>query len=173
MHIPKPDPAEYDAYAKRYVDLVPDDGRVLAHLAANFTQFQQYILTLPTEKLSTPFKAGEWTVKEILLHLVDAERILAYRALRFARHDQQDLTGFEQDEYIAYSHAHERSLNDIFEEYHAVRTASIKLFQPLSAADLACGGLTSGYRVTVAALVYMIAGHELWHWHSIRENYGD
>ncbi|MEL6525471.1 MAG: DinB family protein [Chloroflexota bacterium] len=87
--IPKPASGEFPPYASMYIDLLPDDGHVLQHLEQNVDRVQQHIETLPAEKLVTPHAPNEWTVKEILVHIIDDERIYAYRALRFAREDKR------------------------------------------------------------------------------------
>src|SRR6266542_5192147 len=95
--IPKPQPGEYAPYAIMYLALLPDDGQVLEHLSDNLEATQAFIRTFSGEQLSTPHKPGEWTIKEILVHVSDTERIFAYRALRVARHDSTPLSSFEQN----------------------------------------------------------------------------
>jgi uncharacterized damage-inducible protein DinB len=130
------------------------------------------IRAFPAAKLSEPWQAGEWTIKEIVVHIIDTERVFAYRALRFARNDQTALPGFEQTDYVPYTGANERQIEDILAEYRAVRAATISLFDSLSDAALTRGGSASGYPVTVRSLAYQIVGHELHHIESIKENYG-
>ena len=171
-HIPKPEAGEFPPYASMYIDLIPDDGRVLEHLRDNMTVVQEHIKTLPSEKLATPHAEGEWTVKEILVHIMDDERIYAYRALRFARGDSTELPGFEQDDYVPPSKANERDLDEIFKEYQTIRWATITLFNYLDDDALLRGGVASGNYATVRALAYHIAGHEMHHLNSIKQNYG-
>src|SRR5215213_1811640 len=95
--IEKPEEGEYAPYTIMYIGLLPDDGLVLKHLADNLKATFDLILSLPGEKLTSRYAEGKWTIKEILVHLVDDERIYAYRALRFARNDQTELPGFAQD----------------------------------------------------------------------------
>lgn len=171
-HLPKPPANEYAAYAAAYIAQVPDDGRVLEHLRQNAAIVKAHILSLPTEKLATPCAPGEWTVKEILAHIMDTERVFAYRALRVARGDQTPLPGFEQDEYVPFSGANARSLDNIFEEYAAIRAATFTLFDSLDDAAWLRIGTASDNPLSVRAAAYMIAGHELYHLASIRQNYG-
>ncbi|MFC2094425.1 DinB family protein [Bacteroidota bacterium] len=170
-HIQKPKPDEYPAYASMYIDLLPDDGLVLKHLEENFRLTKEFILSLPEEKLLCRYEAGKWTIKEILVHIIDDERIYAYRALRFARNDKTELPGFEQDDFARYSNANERDIKNIFEEYEAVRKATITLFNGLDEKALAGKGTADGNSATVRALAYHIAGHELHHILFIKENY--
>lgn len=169
--IPKPLEGEYAPYTIMYIGLLPDDGLVLQHLQDNVTQVETLLQPLPEEKLITPCAAGEWTIKEILVHVIDDERIYGYRALRFARNDRTELPGFEQDDYVPYSRANERTLDDIFAEYKAVRQATITLFSSFDEAALTRVGIGSGNVMSVRAAAYHIAGHELHHLNSIKENY--
>jgi uncharacterized damage-inducible protein DinB len=169
--IQKPKPGEFAPYASMYIDLLPDDGLVLLHLKENFMITKDLILSLPEEKLSYRYAAGKWTIKEILVHIVDDERIYAYRALRFARNDATPLTGFEQDDYTLASNANQRSLTNIFEEYEAVRNATITLFNGLDDDALMRSGVANGTVMSVRAAAYHIAGHELHHVNIIRDRY--
>lgn len=172
-YIQKPTPAEFPAYSHIYLDLMEDNGKVLDYLQKSVGKIKQLISALPEEKLYYRYAASKWTIKEILVHLIDDERIFAYRALRYARNDQTPLPGFEQEDYALYSAANERSLESIFEEYEAVRLATITLFKHLPEAAMTRGGTAVGninYR-TVRALAYHIAGHEQRHINIIQERY--
>jgi uncharacterized damage-inducible protein DinB len=169
--IPKPSEGEYAPYAIMYIGLLPDDGLVLNHLQDNLQRVKDVVYALPAEKLTSRFAENEWTVKEILVHIVDDERIYAYRALRFARGDKTELPGFEQDDYVPFSNANERTLANIFEEYEAVRMATITLFKNLDDAALQRSGIANGNIMSVRAAAYHIAGHELHHLNSILEIY--
>ncbi|MBS1530051.1 MAG: DNA damage-inducible protein DinB, partial [Bacteroidetes bacterium] len=111
--IDKPQSAEYPAYSHVYMDLLQDDGLILRHLHDNFFKIKELIYALPEEKLYYRYAENKWTIKEILVHLVDDERIFSYRALRYARNDSTPLHGFEENDYARYSHANERSLDSI------------------------------------------------------------
>src|SRR5262245_27359905 len=113
--IPKPKEGEFPSYAIMYMKLVPGDGLLLKHLQDNFIAMKQLILSLPGEKLNYSYAKDKWTIKEILVHIIDDERIYAYRALRFARNDKTELPGFEQDDYVLNSNANERSIENILE----------------------------------------------------------
>ncbi len=170
--IQKPTPGEYAPYAIVYIDLVPDDGLVLQHLLDNMQMVKELILAQSEEKLSSRCAEGEWTVKEILGHVIDTERIFAYRALRFARNDSTELAGFEQDSYVASSGANKRSIEDILEELTSVRRATIALFKNFDEETLKKSGISSGHNLSVRAALYQIAGHELHHAESMKQNYG-
>ncbi len=175
--IQKPESSEFPEYSHIYMDLLKDDGKILEHLWQNFLLIKNYMTNLPEEKLLYRYAQDKWTIKEILVHLIDDERIFSYRALRYARNDNTPLLGFEQDDYAKYSNANERSLASIFEEYETVRRSTISLFQYLPEDSMMRSG--SGIDVdgsvinkrTVRALVYHIAGHELRHFNIIKERY--
>lgn len=169
--IAKPNEGEYAPYTMMYIGLLPDDGLVLEHLATNLESTKQFMRSFPTAKLTVPHAAGEWTINEILVHIIDDERIYCYRALRVARNDMTELPGFEQDDYVPYSRANHRDLEDILAEFTAVRQATITFFNSLDDAALLRSGISADKVMSVRAAAYHIAGHELHHVNSIRENY--
>jgi uncharacterized damage-inducible protein DinB len=169
--IEKPKDGEYPAYAHMYIDLLPDDGHILKHLADNLEATKQFVRSIPPTRLLHRYATGKWTIKEILGHVVDDERIYVYRALRFARNDSTELPGFEQDRFALYSEANERDLDDLLEEFTTVRQSTIAFFRSLSGVALMRTGIADGHRASVRALAYHIAGHELRHVNIIRERY--
>ena len=169
--ISKPESSEYAPYAIMYIGLLPNDGLILKHLADNLRATVNFMRALPEEKLSYRYDEGKWTIKEILAHLIDDERIYAYRALRFARNDQTELPGFEQDAYAVESGANERTLHDLLEEFAAVRRSTIALFNSFDDRVLTRSGIASGNVMSVRAAAYHIAGHELRHLNIIKERY--
>lgn len=170
--IPKPVPGEFPEYARMYIDLLPDDGRVLDHLATAPVRLAARMQTVSAERLLSRYAPTKWTVKEVLVHIIDDERIYAYRALRFARNDQTTLPGFDQESFARSSEANTRSLKSILMEYRAVRQATVTLFANLDDAALIRSGVADGKHVSVRALAYHIAGHELHHLNILRDRYG-
>jgi uncharacterized damage-inducible protein DinB len=169
--IPRPEPGEYAPYAIMYIGLLPDDGLILKHLEDNLRTTTEFLRRLPEEKLTYRYAEGKWTIKEILAHHIDDERIYAYRALRFARNDKSELPGFEQDDYAPESGANERSLDDLLDEFAAVRKSTIALFNSFNEHVLTRAGVASGNVMSVRAIAYHIAGHELHHMNIIKERY--
>ncbi len=175
--IKKPPAGEYPAYSKIYMDLLEDDGRVLEHLWQNFLDIKEYVLRLPEAVLDFRYDTGKWTIREILVHLIDDERIFSYRALRYARNDSTPLPGFDENMYALSSGANARSLKSIFEEYELVRKATIALFQNLPEDSFLRSGSGVDYdgkiinKRTVRGLAYHIAGHELRHFEIIKQRY--
>jgi uncharacterized damage-inducible protein DinB len=164
---------DYPEYAEMYMKWLPDDGLILQHLEENFRMVKLFIYGLPPDKLLHRYQPGKWSIKEILVHIIDDERIFAYRALCFARGDQIGLPGFDQDDYAQASEADNRPLDNIFEEYDAVRKATVALYNglPDNALDRRGNGAGSFTGGTVRALLFHLAGHELHHLNIIREKY--
>ena len=175
--IEKPKKEEYPEYSEMYMKLLKDDGMILQDMREHFVKIKKFIYNLPEEKLYYRYEEGKWTIKEILVHIIDDERIFAYRALRYGRNDNTSLHGFEENDYAKYSYANERSLDSIFEEYESVRNATLTLFQnlPDDAFMRSGGGIDDDGSIinirTVRALAYHLAGHELRHIKIIKERY--
>lgn len=167
--ISKPQPGEYAPYTIDYIKLVPDD--VFTQLETGLQSVRDVIGKLPAQWLTTPFAEGEWTVQEILVHMMDTERIFGYRALRAARGDATELPGFDQDTFVSYSSANARTLASIMEEYGTIRAATLSLFRSFDEGAFARVGFANKNPLSVRAALYIIAGHELHHLNSIRENY--
>lgn len=169
--IQKPLQDEYAPYAIMYIKLLPDDGLILEHLETNAEIARQFFLSIPNELLDFRYSPGKWTIKEILLHIIDDERIYAYRALRFARKDTTPLPGFDQELYTSSSAASGRSIESLVDEFLAVRQSTITLFSNLPEDAFTNGGIANDHFVTVRALLYHLAGHELHHINVIKEKY--
>ena len=158
------------SYSQAYIDAVGDE-ELKTMLKRQQNNFPQFIESLPEEKLKYAYGDGKWTVLEVLVHVLDAERVFQYRALRFARKDPTPLPGFDQDIYVPNSMANERTKEDIIEEYKVVRGSTIALFSPFTDEVLHRYGTASNGKMTVAALGFMICGHQKHHRNVIRERY--
>jgi uncharacterized damage-inducible protein DinB len=171
--IPKPRQGDYPTYADMYLGLLPDDGLVLRHLWDGFLATKALIAPLPPARLTHRYALGKWSIKDVLVHVIDDERIHAYRALRYARNEQLGLVGFDQDDYARHALADHRSLDSIFDEYEAVRRATIALFDglPASGLDRMGRGTGSAHGATPRAIAYHIAGHERHHQNVIKTRY--
>ena len=169
--IKKPGDKEFQVNEPILAKLIPDDGLLLKHLMMNVETTKTFILSLPEDKLMYRYAEGKWTIKEVLMHLIDMERIYTYRALRFARNDQTVLPGFDADHYILFSGANDRDISGLLEELEAVRHSTIMLLNGLTDEALLRSGIMNGNHVSVGVLVYHIAGHELHHINIIKERY--
>jgi uncharacterized damage-inducible protein DinB len=170
MLLSRPAADEYNACYDRYITKVPD-GDIVQILATQIASTLQLLESIPESKGDYRYAEGKWTVKESVLHVIDAERIFGYRALRIARGDKTPLPGFEQDDYVPFSRAGERTVRDIAEELGDVRRSSVALFAHLDEEAMSRRGTASNNPVTPRALAYIIAGHERHHVAILREKY--
>lgn len=161
---------ETPEYFKGYINLV-EENDVLKVLREGLKSTPDFLESLSDEQLDHAYAPGKWTLKESFLHLIDTERIMAYRALRIARNDRTPLMGFNQDDYVAYYNAGERSQSSLIREYRTVREASLSLFEHLDDEAVKRMGTASGYPVSVLSLAFIIAGHERHHLKLFREKY--
>lgn len=161
---------ESNTYYKRYIDRALSKP-LLEGLAEGMLETHDFFEAIPKEKHEYQYAEGKWTPKEILLHLIDTERVFAYRALQFARAKNVEIKGFDQDEFAANSNANERTMKQLLEEYMAVRAATIILFTSFSDKTLQQMGVASNSPLSVRAAGYIICGHEKHHVAVINERY--
>jgi len=166
----RPQLGEYAAYYEKYIAMVPGNN-IVPILEAQRLQMAQLFAARSERDGNFRYAPEKWTVKEVLGHLTDTERIFAYRALRIARQDQTPLSGFEQDDYVRAGAFGERSLADLAEEFTHVRNATVALFRPLGEEAWARRGLANKNEISVRALAFIIAGHELHHREILKERY--
>lgn len=170
IDVARPEPAEYAPYYDRYISLV--QGNDIVATLENGRRHMMLLLSGRDEADGNFRYAPEkWSAKEVLGHLCDSERIFAYRALRIARGDQTPMEGFEQDDYVRNGPFAHRPLAELIEDYIAVRRATLTLLRNLDEAAWTRRGFANKNEVTVRALAYMIAGHELHHRRVLEEKY--
>ncbi len=167
--MPKPIEGTFPAYFSRYIDLVKEED-VIAALDAQDDMIQHYFETLK-DKADFAYAPGKWTLKEMLQHIIDTERIFSFRALCFARLEPQNIPGFEEDDYAANSHAASRSWESLCEEIKAVRKSTRLLFESFSEEDHGHSGIANGKPTTVVAVGFMTVGHIYHHVNVIKERY--
>jgi hypothetical protein len=165
-----PDSSEYAPYYGKYITLVAGDN-VVAALEDQPRQTLALLSGLSEEQGDFRYAPDKWSIKEMLGHVIDAERVFSYRALRFARHDGTPLASFEQDDYVRAGGFGDRRLVDLIEEFVAVRRATVWLFRTLSPDAWMRRGVASGNPVSVRAVAYIVAGHELHHRAVLQEKY--
>ena len=166
----KPAPGDYAPYSEQYISLVTGDD-ILETLKTQLKQTSTLFSGRSERDGNFRYAPDKWTVKEVLGHVADAERIFAYRALRFARADQTPLAGFEQDDYVRSARFAARKLAEVVDEYADVRQASLALFRSFDEEAWLRRGVANGNPATVLALAYLIAGHELHHRKILEERY--
>lgn len=161
---------EYVSYQMNYIKLVEEEN-IVKGLINQKEEMILFFNSIPEYKHTFCYEKDKWTIKDILLHLSDAERIFAYRALRIVRNDSTALTGFDENEYVITANANERDFDSLLNEYVAVRNATISLFDNFSASDLLKIGTASNASISVRGIGYCILGHELHHRNIILERY--
>ena len=167
---PRPEAAEYPPFYHGYVNGI-GDGNLLAILATQIEEITRTLGTLPEAKGDFAYARDKWTLKEVVGHVADAERIFSYRALRIARGDQTPLPGFDEKTYVPRSGASGRTLASLVAELRAVRASTLALLQDLPADAVTRQGTASGGAITVRAIAWIIAGHAAHHFRIIRDRY--
>ena len=166
----KPLPNEFAPYFQKYIDEVATTD-LMSELKKSKTNFQTEYFKLDDAIANYQYAPDKWTVKELLLHLIDCERIFAYRALCIARGEQKSLPSFEENDYAKNCKADKRTLQSILEEFLAVRMATITLFENLAAQDLLRIGAANNKEISVRAIGFIIVGHQNHHFKILSERY--
>ena len=161
---------EYAPYYATYISKV-EEADLVEELEISVHEFIKFVQNIPLDKYDYSYAEGKWTIKDIIQHLMDSERIFAYRALRIARNDKTPLASFEENEYAAIAGANQRSIRDLLTELAIVRQATIALFKTFSEDVLKRIGVASGYDVSVRALGVIIIGHQKHHQRIFMERY--
>jgi hypothetical protein len=166
----RPQPEEYVPFYNTYISKV-GDGDIIDILTKQHTDANTFLKAIPSDKALYAYADGKWSIKQVVGHIIDTERIMTYRLLRFARNDRNELKGFEQDDYITQSRFNEFGLDELIDEFFYLRKANLYLFKSLSAEEKKRGGLANDNPVTVNALLYIIAGHVDHHISILKERY--
>ena len=165
-----PEKSEYDAYFERYVSQV-SDGDVVAVLERQPSELRSLFADVEESRGTYAYEEGKWTLKEVLSHLIDGERIFAYRILRISRADETPIEGFEQDGYIENSNANNRCFADLLDEFDLQRRSNLMLIKNLSDEGTRRLGTASGLGISVRGLIYIMAGHVRHHQAIFKEKY--
>lgn len=166
----RPPASEYAPYQAGYVASVPD-GDIFEILSRQGTEFPEFVQSLGEARGDYRYAPDKWTVREMIGHVNDTERVFAYRALRFARGDETPLASFEQDQYVPMGNFNTRTLASLTDEFAHLRAATLDLYFHLDPEALARRGSASGFVVSVRAMAYVIAGHVAHHERVLREKY--
>lgn len=164
----RPLPNEYPTWGETYISKIDRDI---------FEILNEHIVSIPTlfsanrEKENYAYAEGKWTLKEMLGHIIDTERILVYRLTCFARAEQQPLPGFDEDNYVLNARFAERDLEDLIEEFAALRKSNLYLFKSLNETELNRKGIASGREINVRSILFIIAGHIIHHVSILKERY--
>lgn len=167
--IKRPQEGEFPPFAAGYVALVGDEP-VLEILERQQQSTFDFFSAIPAEKAAYAYAEGKWTVRQVLGHMADTERVFAYRALVFSR-ESRELPGFDQDLYMQHSNLGDRTLQDLANEFRTIRESSLYLLRSVGDEQSLQKGIASGHPVSVRGLAYLIAGHELHHLKVLKERY--
>jgi hypothetical protein len=166
----RPDPSEHQPYYEKYISLLPP-GDIVATLERELETTLSLLRSLTPAQADVRYAPDKWSVKEVVGHVIDTERIFSYRAMRFARNDQTPLPGFEQDNYVPAAKFGDRDLGDLATEFEHLRTTNLFLFRGMDDDAWRRKGVASGAEVSVRALAWIIAGHEIHHREILRTKY--
>jgi uncharacterized damage-inducible protein DinB len=166
----RPAQDEYAPYYEKYVSLVPD-GNIVETLERQSADTLALLRSVPEDRAASRYAPGKWSIKEVVGHVIDTERIFAYRALRFARDDRTPLPGYDQDEYARAANFDARTLRDLADDFERTRAATLALLRSFDAGAWQRRGTANDNPVSVRALAHIIAGHELHHVGILRERY--
>jgi len=170
LYLQRPLEGEFIPYYQKYIDLVPD-GDLIELLARHADETLALLREQPPEFADHAYAEGKWTVKQVVGHVCDAERIFTYRLLRIARADQTPLAGFDENAYVPAGGFEARTLESLLEEFAAVRQATIALIAGLPDAGWSRSGIANDSPISARALAYILAGHELHHRGVLRSRY--
>ena len=166
----RPKKEDYIPYFEKYINLI-EEGDVVSALKANHQSTLDFMEAIPRQKVSYFYDEGKWTVKQVLNHIIDTERILGYRALRFARGDSQLVAGFDENLFAANANLADTNMQLLMDEFDSVRLSHVLLFKQLGTKELSLKGKMSPGEVTALALGYFICGHAQHHINVIKERY--
>jgi len=162
---------EYASFYGGYINQVSDEYTLIEELEISVHRLVKFVREIPMDKFDYRYAEGKWTIKDILQHLIDAERVFAYRALRFARNDKTELPGFEEDDYVLEANANKRSIQDLLTELLIVRQSTLALFKTFNDEQLLRIGIASNNPKSVRALGFVIIGHQNHHQKVFEERY--
>lgn len=166
----RPLETEFAGYCKGYIDRIQQNN-ICQVLKGQETNFGELYASFTEDQWNHRYAPDKWTIKDVLLHIIDTERIFAYRAMRISRGDETPLPGFDQDIYVDNAHAKKRSSASLLEEYHLVRQSTVNFFSNMSDEDCVREGNASTLLFTPIGTAYMIAGHEDHHVAVLKERY--
>lgn len=164
-----PQADEFPSFYKTYIDTVSDN--VIAELEYQINSFPAFLKGISIDKATYAYAEGKWTLKELLGHVNDTERIMAYRALRIARNDKTPLPGFDENEYVSNAHFADRTIEGLADEFAALRKANMFLIKSFTEDEVNRTGISNNSTVSVRALIYILAGHLNHHRKIIEERY--
>ncbi len=168
--IQRPQDGEYGAFYAVYIQHVPD-GDIFDLLESQMSALREVLAPINNTQADFRYAPDQWSIKEMLGHINDTERVFSYRALRISRNDKSPLEGFDQDEYVKEAFFSQRTLADLLDEFEHLRRANLLSFRAITSEVSERVGIASGYPVSVRALLYMMVGHVIEHIKSLKTEY--
>ena len=162
---------EFEEYYKRYIDKLSNNTELIKGFIDGKINIVSFFKSIPEGKLEHKYQLEKWTIKEVLQHLIDTERIFIYRCFRIARRDITSLAGYDQEIYANPSNANNKSLDNLLNEFIINRNNSIALLQSLTKDDLSFIGNSNGKKLSARAAAFIIIGHDIWHTEIIKNKY--
>lgn len=164
-------PTEYNEYYKRYIDKVTDNTELKSGFEADKKMVIDFFSSVSVDKLEYRYQPEKWSIKEVLQHIIDTERIFMYRFFRIARKDTTPLAGFDQDVYIDPSGANDKSIEELIHEFTVTRLYSMNIINSVSDENLQNMGTASDSPVSARACAFILLGHSIWHIDVIKQRY--
>ena len=161
---------EYSDFNATYVEAA-GNIEMIEELEISLHDFIRFVQNIPMDKFDYSYAEGKWTIKDIIQHMIDTERIFGYRALRISRNDKTPLPGFEENDYVANTNANDRGIQDLLAEFSAVRHSTLFLFKSFSEQQLKRIGTASNTEISVRAIGFIIIGHQKHHQKVFQERY--
>ena len=161
---------EYSQFNATYINAL-DNVELLEELEISLHDFIRFVQNIPMDKFDYRYAEGKWTIKDIIQHIIDAERIFGYRALRISRNDQTPLSGFEENDYVENTDANSRSIQGLLTELSALRHSNLLMFKSFTEEQLTRMGIASNHSILVRALGFLIIGHQKHHQKVFQERY--
>ena len=161
---------EYSEFVATYIKAL-DDVNLFEELEISLHDFIKFVQNIPMDKFDYKYAEGKWTIKDIIQHIIDSERIFGYRALRISRNDKTPLPGFDENDYVENTNANRRSVQELLTEFSAVRHSNLLLFKSFSDEQLTRIGIASNHTISVRAIGFLIIGHMKHHQRVFKERY--
>ncbi len=171
MKVSQITPSEYASFYGSYISNVEDEYTLLEELEISLHRFIKFVQNIPMDKFDYRYEKDKWTIKDIIQHIIDAERVFSYRALRFARNDSTELPGFEENDYVNAANGNSRSIMELLTELSAVRHATMYLYKSFKEEQLLNSGIASNNPMSVRAIGFVIIGHQNHHQRIFEERY--
>ncbi len=166
-----PQKQEYPPFYQPYIDVLDGQTGLVDSLEISLEQFEQVLYDIDDEKQEFRYAEGKWTIKQLVQHMIDAERVFVYRALRFSRLDAKPLSGFDENSYVSNYDSNNRDFTTLLDEFCLLRRSNILMFKDFSEKELDCEGTVEGLSISVRAIGFICSGHVLHHLKIIQERY--